>query len=588
MRKTASGVFVALGVSLLAGWVSAAESRIENEKLSISGQAGGGGLTMSSKQTKNKLELRLLDAAGVAGKIKSVKEGKADDEGKSLKVVTDGGEALVTLGVGRAYAEIKPVKGLKAVAIAAPTRFAVMPDFFAMDVALDARHVKQDKAVALADNFYLMPLDGGNAMMFCVWPGADPKEETREESVVEFTVSGAGEARKFTESRAYFPGSKPVYVSLLEGTNCWRYEDVTSQNMDQAFKIDWKRPFDARWRATFMTMDGKLVPTWNVSIISFFFPDPKKYGTRGFYFDEAINTGMSYRNDMPQGDTQGLWGYVHPCWFKQDETWLYLWKKPFGRSAAMDGKFESAIIYPLARAKDTPITELALEDIVKQTLGVGPCEYILDKDGAVWAYHGGTNKMHFEGATCGNWDFYLNPRLKEWQSKGSLDAKKKQDVLWLIEDMGTFIAAVNKRMHTYDDFRKTVKGLCDAAKKGSKGEAALAAALEGDLNAMQETLGNMPGLDKGLERWQETLAKMLELAKSSEEFKPELFTVGNVRGHAENQDITIAGCRRCVNMIKQKAGVVLNDAGSDAAGLAAKIREECRKVLRKPHPLEHF
>ncbi|MBA4387780.1 MAG: hypothetical protein C0404_07355 [Verrucomicrobia bacterium] len=587
MKKTV--LIAAAGWALLvAGAVSNAESRIENDKLSISGQAGGAGLTMSSKQTKNKLELRLLDAAGVAGKIKSVKEGKSDDEGKSLKVVTDGGEALVTLGMGRAYAEIKPVKGLKAVALGVPTRFAVMPDFFAMDVALDARHVKQDKAVALADNFYLMPLDGGNAMAFCVWPGADPKEQTREESVVEFTVGGEGEARKFTESRAYFPGSKPVYVALLEGTNCWRYEDVTSQTMDQAVKIDWKRPFDARWRATFMTMDGKLVPGWNVSIISYFFPDPKKFGTGGWYFDEAINSGMGYRNGMPQGDTQGLGNYVHQCWFKQDETWLYLWKKPFGRSPPMDGKFESVIIYPLDRAKDTPITELALADVVKQTLGVGPCEYILDKEGAVWAYHGGTNKMHFEGATCGNWDWHLNPRLNEWKSKGSLDAKKKQEVVWLIEDMGTFIAAVNKRMHAYDDFRKTVKGLCDAAKKGGKEDAALAAALEGDLNAMQQTLSNLPEFDKGLARWQETLSKMQELAKSSEEFKPELSSIGNVRGHAENQDNTIAGCRRCVNMIKQKAGVAVNEAGSGSTSLAVKIREECRKVLRKPHPLEHF
>ena len=71
-------------------------------------------------------------------------------------------------------------------------------------------------------------------------------------------------------------------------------------------------------------------------------------------------------------------------------------------------------------------------------------------------------------------------------------------------------------------------------------------------------------------------------------FQPELMQVGDVRGLAGSQDVTIAGCRRCVNMIKQKAGLAISESGAGSASLAAKIREECRKVLRNPHPLEHF
>ncbi|MBA4387950.1 MAG: hypothetical protein C0404_08205 [Verrucomicrobia bacterium] len=601
--------------------VLAGGAAIENDKIKVSGDAGKGGLTVSSKQSDNKFELRLIGENGNAAVIKSVSAGKSDDEGKSLKVVTDGGEALVTLGTGRSYAEIKPVKGLKGTAVAMPSRFALMPDFFAMDVVLDARRCKQDKATGLADNFYLVPIDGGNGVVFCVWPGVDTKDQTREESPVELIATGDGEARKFSESRVSFPGTKPVYVALLEGTNYWRLEESASWDLSQPVKIKWQRPFDGRWRASFMAKEGKTVSGWGVTILSFYFPDLRNK-RNGWVQDENLNSAVGWTDrfgsDVPEGASQGLGHYAHPCWFKEKDTYLYPPLNPGGdkraaddynnmekklaEKAKRDGRqytiyvhtveniYDGAIIYPLQRSKSTPLDVTTPADVVKQTLGVGPCEYILDKEGAVWAFHGGTNKMHYETATCAIWDQHLNPLLNEWKSKGgTLDDTKKQNMVWMIEDMGTFVAAVNKRIHVYDDFLKAVKGLCEAAKqKGSKEDAALAAALDPDLKAMQGAIGNVAGFDKGLAEWQDKLAKLVEIAKAADSFKPELTRAGDVRGFAEPQDNTIAGCRRCVNMIKQKAGLAINESGAASASLAAKIREECRKVLRNPHPLEHF
>lgn len=597
----------------------AAGAAMENDKLNVSGDGGKSGLTVSSKQSDVKFELRLIGEDGVPAALKSVGAGKSDEESKSLKVTAGAGEALVTLGMGRTYVEVKPVKGLKGVAVAAPARFAVMPDFFAMDVVLDARRVKQEKATGLADNFYLVPLDGGNGMIFCVWPGVDTKDQTREESPVDLVASGEGEARKFTESRVMFPGAKPVYVALLEGTNYWGLESAAAWDLSNPVKVGWKRPFEARWKGNMVTKEGKSVAGWGVTILSFYFPELRNK-RNGWVRDENMNAAVGwtdrYGQDVPEGASQGLGHYAHPCWFKDKDTYLYpplnpggdkraadeynSMEKKLAEKAKRDGRqytiyvhtveniYDNAMIYPLQRAKETPLDVTTPADVVKQTLGVGPCEYILDKEGAVWAYHGGTNKMHFEGATCGNWDTRLVPLLNEWKSKGSLDEKKKQDVLWLIEDMGTFVAAVNKRVHVYDDFLKAVKKLCEEGKQKGKEDAALAAALEEQVKAMEGTLRNVAGFDKELAQWQDRLAKMMQLAKDSAEFKPDLMRVGDVRGFAEQQDNTIAGCRRCVNMIKQKAGLALNESGAGAASLAAKIREECRKVLRNPHPLEHF
>jgi hypothetical protein len=312
----------------------------------------------------------------------------------------------------------------------------------------------------------------------------------------------------------------------------------------------------------------------------------------------------------------GMGHYPHPCWFKDQATWLFPYvaerdlnavreynrmEQALAEKAKKDGRpyaiythalpnvYEAAILYPIQRAKDTPLEVMTPADVVRDTLGVGPCEYILDKEGAVWAYHGGQKKMHFEGATCGNWDTRLAPLLNEWQKAGEqFPAAKKQDVLWLIEDMGTFIEAVNARIHAYRDCLSSVSNLCAAAGQGNKEDAALAAALQEPVKSMQRILAKVPEFDKGLRDWQDRLKKYGETAQAATTLKPELMRVGDVRGFAEEQDNTIAGCRRCVNRIKQAAGMAVAQAGGGSASLAAKIREECRMVLRKPHPLEHF
>jgi hypothetical protein len=228
-------------------------------------------------------------------------------------------------------------------------------------------------------------------------------------------------------------------------------------------------------------------------------------------------------------------------------------------------------------------------DVIRDTLGMGPCEYIMDKEGLTRVFHGGKEKMHFEGATCGNWSGRLAPLLKKWQRDGKLSDKDKQDVVWLIEDMGTFISAVNVRFHAYADFHSRVEKLLKEAGTTDEGVKAFVAAVSAQLGPMKKMTERAPRFDKELANWKKSLETHMQTAKDATECPKSLNAVGRVRQFAQQQDTGIAVCRRCVNAIRQAVGLALAGQGfPKTAKLAAAVREECRKILRNPHPLEGY
>ena len=68
------------------------------------------------------------------------------------------------------------------------------------------------------------------------------------------------------------------------------------------------------------------------------------------------------------------------------------------------------MIYPVNRVNETPLEAFTVVDLVRNTLGVGPCEYILDLEG---------NRLEYKGrATCSSRDT-LTAIYKEGQQKAS-------------------------------------------------------------------------------------------------------------------------------------------------------------------------
>ena len=93
---------------------------------------------------------------------------------------------------------------------------------------------------------------------------------------------------------------------------------------------------------------------------------------------------------------------------------------------------------PLGRIAATPLEAYTVVDIVRSTLGIGPCEYVLDLEG---------QQSRSKGrATCSNRDT-LNPIYEHKQQKA-----KRADVDKSLTDVMTFIRYIRERIEGYVAF----------------------------------------------------------------------------------------------------------------------------------------
>src|SRR5207247_7761028 len=75
--------------------------------------------------------------------------------------------------------------------------------------------------------------------------------------------------------------------------------------------------------------------------------------------------------------------FPYPCWSDPDRKG-YL--QPLGNKMLQwQGP---VVIYPINRVKQTPLDAYTVVDVMRNTLGVGPCEHILDVEGQRTVYQG--------------------------------------------------------------------------------------------------------------------------------------------------------------------------------------------------------
>ena len=82
-----------------------------------------------------------------------------------------------------------------------------------------------------------------------------------------------------------------------------------------------------------------------------------------------------------------LGAFQFPCWIDNDrQGYLQPLEAPRNKKSDEWPAFVGpAIIYPLDRLQaapfQTPLEKLTVVDLVRMTLGVGPCQFILDLEG---------------------------------------------------------------------------------------------------------------------------------------------------------------------------------------------------------------
>jgi len=174
---------------------------------------------------------------------------------------------------------------------------------------------------------------------------------------------------------------KSIWVAFLEGKGIWHERSVPAEEAGKA--LDWKPLLAAKWR-----------------------------------------------DDI-----------VHENGFAESMTFEWLPSAGWAMPALKAGKH---IIYPLDRTKATPLTEFTPVDILRNTLGVGPCQYILETEGLASA----------DNPTPDQVMTWVEKQLKK---KGGKDAA--DDIRERLKAMAVLVNRTEARIKRYADFAAEMKQL---------------------------------------------------------------------------------------------------------------------------------
>ena len=308
-----------------------------------------------------------------------------------------------SLGIGQPFVGIESSSSADWLAIEAPCRFVAIPDFFADDIVVNAADIPVDAAELPSENFLLHFLAGGDAA----------RHERRR-------LAGPGRAR-----HAQRPGCRPAYSQERSefrqaashlgrgpgGARIWHEQAVQAQDADKVLDLQWTNPFAAQWRVDWRRSDG-LTSSWEM-IAEKENGDFEKYGWFG-----SPNSIPADRRRW----TTVIGSFAYPCWIDHGGQGHLQPLKKGGFSGP-------ALIYPINRVGSTPLAAYTVVDVVRATLGVGPCEYILDVEGQGTSMQG--------RATCSTRD-----ALKAIYS-ASQQKEKRREIETILDEVNVFVTHIH-------------------------------------------------------------------------------------------------------------------------------------------------
>jgi hypothetical protein len=478
------------------------------------------------------------------------------------------------LSAGAAFVKTTAGEGVQRLRVSAPCRFAVLPDFFGDDMLVDAAALPVRRAELPGENFLLQMVPGGNSVVMTV-------SESRDEDIaVEVSEHLPRQIR--AADVAY--GKKPrIYVAVLAGRGIWHEHAVTLDDADKPIKLDWKMPFPALWRVDWRTAD-KMTESWEMLLQR---PDGN-YVMQG-WFGQNEAQGQSFGREFGDRDWnkpgRRRWNPVlgmfsFPSWIQSDgQAWLQPLKaRRYAEGGPVYNFDGPVVVYPLDRAKaapaSTPLDKLTVVDLVRMTLGVGPCQYILDLEG---------QKRNSRGvATC-----YARDVINAIYKEGS-QLRKRAEIEEQLDAAVAFISNVRQRIDLYVQFGHEMTAYLELEKHRDPLSAALC----------DELLPVSKRLDQMFAEKKEQIRTPEYARQCAKQFREELLTATGKDAYARceaqmamftsiggAQDGLVASCRMIVKTLRQRAGiaVAMHPELKDVAG---EIRTRTQAILRNPTPYE--
>jgi hypothetical protein len=448
---------------------------------------------------------------------------------------------------GDIYVQAEPGAGAGKLRVEAPGRFVVLPDFFADDIAFDAAKLPLKEVDLPSDNFVLHMLGKSESIAMCVF-------ENRQQDV-KVTLAGAGDQRQVTGSEIGFEGKK-VWVALLEAPGIWHTREIKGEDAGKIIPLEWSMPFPAQWRVDFPKADEQT-DSWEMLLQD----KPNGRFTKPSWLGGGGSTLSPNRNRW----NTVLGDFSYPCWTEADAKG-YL--QPL-KSKVL--KFQgTAILYPINRVNQTPLEAYTVVDVMRNTLGVGPCQHILDLEG---------QKVEYKGmATCEARDRLTGIYEKKQQKEKSAEADK------ILDDALTFVKHIRGRITRYVEFGHKMRDYLAEQKKTHPELADFIAEME-QLNA---------AIDKRAAARKADIRTPDHVAELNAEFRKNVLgyegadALTRCKKYAaalvevgDNQDELSGECRYAIKTLRQRAGILMA-LNPKVAPIATEIRARTQEALRNP------
>ncbi|HPD14348.1 MAG TPA: hypothetical protein PLE19_05330 [Planctomycetota bacterium] len=457
----------------------------------------------------------------------------------------------VELGTGRPFVKTTATAGTTELRIEASCRFAVMPDFFADDIVVDASAIPAGRADLPFENFLLHFVGDGEAILAAISP------DQGEDSFI--TMSGQGEQRRITASTIPYGKSKTLWLAALADKGVWHVRDVAKEDADRVLKLDWKAPFQAQWRVDWRLDDG-LNDSWEMLIQ---LPDGK--------FDKPDWFGQSDRVGTPdwmkanrQRWTTVLGTFQYPCWLDREGQGFL---QPLKKGLRFQGP---ALLYPLHRVQATPLDRFTLVDAVRECLGVGPCEYVLDVEGQ--------RKVARGAATCAT-----RTRLDGIYA-AKQQGERRAEVEKALDDVLAFVQLVRGRIEAYAQFGREQFAWLEDQRKAKPELAEALTQMQGVLKRIESAYANRQGAIRPagdavalVDDFRRNLVGY-EGADALDRCKQITKALVGIGGA---QDELVGECRMAVKVLRQRAGLAM--ASDPRMGdIARELRRRTQAILRAP------
>jgi hypothetical protein len=448
---------------------------------------------------------------------------------------------------GDVTVQAEPGVGAGKLRLECPGRFVVLPDFFADDITLDAARLPLGAVDLPSENFVLHLTGQGDAIAMCVF-------ENRQQDV-KVTLDGSADQRQVTGSEVGFEGKK-VWVALLEAPHIWHTHDLKPVDTGQVVPLGWKMPFPAQWRVDFTRADD-LTDSWEMLLQEKqgeAYTKPSWLGSG----DEHVGPNRSRWNTV-------LGRYPYPCWSDPNrQGYVQPLKSKMLQFAG------PAVVYPINRVKQTPLDAYTVVDVMRNTLGVGPCEHILDLEG---------QKSEYKGrATCSVRDT-LTPIYEKNEQKA-----KRAEVNRTLDEGLTFVKHIRSRITRYVDFGHRMRHYL-AELKVSQPELTEFIA---EMDKLTQEIDKRVAARAAKIKTPEHVAQLNEAFRKNvldddgpdalrhcKEYAKALVEIG------DNQDELSGECRWVVKTLRQRAGIRMA-LEPRAAPIASEIRARTQEALRNP------